>query len=141
MEFAGLSFLAVGLAAVASFIFGSVLYMVLGRPWMAAIGNTEEEIKATTGGAPPVGPMTVAFVSQLVMALVLAGVLGHLGTDQVTAWNGLLSGFFVWLGFVITTLATNHAFQGAARNLTLIDGGHWLGVLLTQGVVIGLMGV
>jgi hypothetical protein len=42
---------------------------------------------------------------------------------------------------VITTLAVNHAFQGSKRALTLIDGGHWLGVLLLQGAVIGLMGV
>jgi hypothetical protein len=75
------------------------------------------------------------------MAYVLAGLIGYLGADQVTPWNGLVSGFVVWIGFVATTLATNHSFQGAKRSLTLIDGLHWLGVLLIQGVVIGLIGV
>ncbi|MBM3524115.1 MAG: DUF1761 domain-containing protein, partial [Alphaproteobacteria bacterium] len=35
----------------------------------------------------------------------------------------------------------NHGFQGVKRALTVIDGGHWLGVLLIQGVIIGWMGV
>jgi hypothetical protein len=46
----------------------------------------------------------------------------------------------MWLGFVATTLAVNNAFRGATGSLTLIDGGHWLGVLLLQGAVIGWLG-
>ena len=38
---------------------------------------------------------------------------------------------------VMTTQIVNHRFQGLSWNLTLIDGGHWLGVLLVQGIVIG----
>lgn len=75
------------------------------------------------------------------MAYVLAGLVGHLGQGQVTPLNGLISGAFVWFGFVLTTLATNHGFQGQKITLTLIDAAHWLGVLLIQGLVIGLMGV
>ena len=75
------------------------------------------------------------------MAWVLAGVIGHLGAEEVTVRNGVISAAFIWLGFVITTLAVNHAFQGSKRTLTLIDGGHWLGVLLLQGAIIGLVGV
>jgi hypothetical protein len=47
----------------------------------------------------------------------------------------------VWLGFVATTLVVNNTFQGAKRSLTYIDSGHWLGVLLLQGAIIGLLGV
>jgi hypothetical protein len=39
----------------------------------------------------------------------------------------------------MTSLIVNHAFQGAKRMLTLIDGGHWLGVLLIQSAVLILM--
>lgn len=69
----------------------------------------------------------------------MAGVIGHMG--QVTIRNGVLSGFWMWLGFVITTLTVNHGFGGQKPKLTLIDGGHWLGVLLVQGAVIGALGV
>ena len=68
------------------------------------------------------------------MALMLAGLMGHIG--DVTVRGGVISGFFVWLGFVITTMGVNHAFGGAKPMLTLIDGGYWLAVLLIQGAVI-----
>jgi hypothetical protein len=138
VEFAGFSYLAVVIAAVVSFLFGWLWYGVLfPKAWVEAVGKTEEELRAQ-GNSPT--PFIIAFIAQLVMAWVLAGVIGHLGPDQVTFRNGVISGAFIWLGFVITTLTVNHAFQGAKRELTLIDGGHWLGVLLLQGSVIGLVG-
>jgi hypothetical protein len=136
MQFAGMNYWAVVAAAAASFIFGGAWYGLLAKQWMAAVGKTEDEIKASGATVP----MVVAIIGLLVMAWVLAGVIGHLGPGQVTLRNGVISGAFVWVGFVATTLVVNHGFQGASRSLTLIDGGHWLGVLLVQGAVIGLMG-
>jgi uncharacterized membrane protein required for colicin V production len=106
---------------------------------MAAVGKTEQEIKAS--GTPMAVLFVITIIAQLVMAWVLAGVIGHLGMGQVTLRNGLISGGLAWLGFVATTMVVNHGFQGAKRALTVIDGGHWLGVLLIQGAVIGWMGV
>jgi hypothetical protein len=140
MSFAGLNHLAVVLAAVASFIFGGLWYGMLAKQWMAAANVRPEDIRVQKGGATVI-PYVIAFVAQLVMAFVLAGTLGHLGVGQVTLRNGLITGAIVWAGFVATSLAVNHAFQGAKKELTLIDGGHWLGVLLIQGAVIGWMGV
>jgi hypothetical protein len=72
-----------------------------------------------------------------------AGVLLHMarGGMVVSVTTGLISGFFLWFGFVITTMAVNHAFQGTRPALTVIDGGHWLGVLLIQGVILGWWGI
>jgi hypothetical protein len=137
MTFAGINYLAIVLAAVASYGFGAVWYMSLAKPWLSALGKTEAELKGS-GGRNPL-PFVIAFVSQLVMAWVLAGLIGHMGGGGLRA--GVISAAFCWLGFVITTLATNHGFQKASRNLTLIDGGHWLGVMLIQGAVLGAMGL
>ena len=136
MVFAGMNYLAILVAAGAGFAFGALYYTVLGKAWMAALGKTEAETSARSAL-----PFVIAAVAQLVMAWVLAGTLGHLGEGQVTLRNGVITAGFVWVGFVLTTLAVNHAFQGAKRMLTVIDGGHWLGVLVIQGVVIGLFGV
>jgi hypothetical protein len=139
MQFAGLNLLAIVLAAVASFMFGWLWYGVLfSKAWLAAIGKSEEDAKRE--GPSPV-PFAIAFIALVVMAWVLAGIVGHLGPGQVTFKNGVISAAFVWLGFVATTLVVNNTFQGAKRSLTLIDGGHWLGVLLLQGAIIGLLGV
>lgn len=135
MDFAGMNYLAIVIAAVVSFLFGGVWYNVLATQWMAAIGKTRAQL-------PDEKPaMLIAAGAQFVMAFVLAGLIGHLGQGQVTLANGVISAAFVWAGFILTTLATNHAFQGATRMLTLIDAGHWLGVLLIQGAIIGWMGV
>jgi hypothetical protein len=140
MQFAGLNYFAVVVAAVVSFMFGWVWYGVLfSKSWLDAVGKTEEQIKG--GGAPSPLPFVISFIALVIMAWMLAGVIGHLGTGEVNLRNGVISAACVWFGFVITTLAVNNAFQGAKRALTLIDGGHWLGVLLLQGAVIGLMGV
>ncbi len=140
MHFAGINYFAVVVASIVSFMFGWLWYgVLLSRQWLDAVGKTEAELKGE--GNPSPVPFVIAFVAQLVMAWVLAGVIGHLGPDAITFRNGVISAAVVWLGFVITTLSVNNAFQGAKPALSLIDGGHWLGVLLLQGAVIGLMGI
>ncbi|MEW5965158.1 MAG: DUF1761 domain-containing protein [Pseudomonadota bacterium] len=140
MAFAGINHLAVVLAAAASFIFGGIWYGVLSSAWMEAAGVRPEDMKRPDG-SPVFAPYITTFVALLVMAYMLAGIIGHLGMGQVTLRNGLISAGFIWGGFVLTALVVNHAFQGRSKTLTLIDGGHWLGVLLVQGAVIGLMSV
>ena len=88
-------------------------------------------------------PYLIAFIAELVMAWMLAGILLHLqrGGLAPSLRNGVISAAFLWLGFVATTLVVNHSFQGTKRTLTLIDGGHWLGVLLIQGAILGWWGL
>lgn len=128
------------LAVVASFSFGAFWYGLLSKQWLAALGKSDAGLKASAGF---VVPMMVTFVAQLFMAWVLAGMLAHLlkGGVPSTITNGMLSAAIIWAGFVMTTLVVNHSFQGAKRALTLIDGGHWLGVLLIQGAIIGGYGL
>lgn len=135
MDFAGMNYVAIIAAAIASFMFGALWYGALSKPWMEAVGKSPDELS----NASPA--MLIAAGSQLVMAFVLAGLIGHLGEGQVTMLNGIISAAFVWTGFVLTTLLTNHAFQDGNWKLAAIDGGHWLGVLLVQGAIIGWLGV
>ncbi len=135
MEFGGISYLAVLIAAIAAFVFGAVYYGTLGKPWMKAA-----RIDPAQANMSPVLFIT-SFVAELIMAWVLAGVIGHLGTGEVTLWNGVVSSLFVWLGFMATTVAVNQRYQGFGWDLTLIDAGHWLGVAVIMGAVIGWWGV
>jgi hypothetical protein len=138
MTFAGVNYFAVIVATLAGFGLGAIWYMVLSKPWLAAIGKTQAELKRGTGSAKAL-PFVIAIVALFVMAWMLAGLMGHIG--DVTVRGGLISGAFIWFGFVLTTMSVNHAFGGARPTLTLIDGGHWLAVLLIQGAVIGAFGV
>jgi len=136
MTFTGVNYIAVIIAALAGFGLGAIWYRVFAKPWMHAVGKTEAD---RPQGSAQVVLFAIAIVALFIMALMLAGVMGHLG--DITIRGGVISGFFVWLGFVITTMGVNHAFSGAKPMLTLIDGGYWLAVLLIQGAVIGAFGV
>ncbi|MCL4767233.1 MAG: DUF1761 family protein [Hyphomicrobiaceae bacterium] len=140
MDFAGINLLAVLIAAIGSFLFGGVWYGIFSRQWLAAAG-LQAPVSKGGGWQTNAVPFIVAFAAQLLMAYVLAGVIGHLGAGKVNLRNGILSGAFVWAGFVMTSLLVNHTFQGAKRALTIIDGGHWLGVLVIQGAAIGAAGI
>jgi Protein of unknown function (DUF1761) len=135
MTFSGVNYLAVIIATLASFGLGTVWYMVLTKPWMRAVGKTEAD---RPQGGGQILLFAIAIVALFVMALMLAGLMGHIG--DVTVRGGMISGFFVWLGFVITSMGVNHAFGGAKPTLTMIDGGYWLAVLLIQGAVLGAFG-
>ena len=137
MTFAGINYLAVVVAAIASFGFSGLYYMALARPWMAALGKTTEDMRADRSRLP----FIIAAIADLVMAWMVAGVLGHLGGGQVTPLNGVISGAFLWFGFVLTTTLVNYGFQRARPALIAIDTVHWLGVLAIQGLVIGAFGV
>ena len=140
MSLGGLNYMAVIAAAVASFIFGGVWYSALSKQWMEAQGRTPDAMHKDRGA---VGLYVLAFVAQVIMAWMLAGILLHMaaGGLPTTLRTGLISAAFLWFGFVITTMTVNHAFQHARPMLTVIDGAHWLGSLLIQGAILGWWGV
>ncbi|HEY9010819.1 MAG TPA: DUF1761 domain-containing protein [Devosia sp.] len=133
MTFA-INWLAVIIATVASWALGAVWYMVLANQWLASIGKTKDQINAKD-----FTPYIFSVVVQLIMAIVLAAVITPLfgATNVIT---GIEGGALMWLGFVITSMIQNHRYEGAPWSRTLIDGGYMLGVLLVQGIVIGLFG-
>jgi len=134
-----INFVAVIAAAVAGWLVGAVWYGVLGKQWVAALGWTEADMTGPDGKRRmPMGPMIIAFIAQIIIALMLSGLIGHIGPVNVE--RGLVSGALVWFGFVITTLVVNNAFQKRKTTLTVIDGGHWLAVLLVAGAIIGAFG-
>lgn len=135
MVYAGTNFLAVIVAAIAAFMFGGAYYGVLSKQWMAAANLSFEELTAS-GGAKVAYAVTI--ISLLIMGTVLAGILGHFG--QVTTKSGLITGALLWLGFVVTVMATGTAYQRKKIALLVIDGGYWLAVLLILGGVIGAFG-
>ena len=83
MEFAGMNYLAILVAAGVAFMFGGVWYGVLAKQWMAAAGIDDEMMAASKKGGATTRLMITAFLSSLVMAWVLAGLIGHLGQGQV----------------------------------------------------------
>jgi len=134
MVFGGINYMAIIVAAIAGFIVGAAYYGTLSKPWMKAarIDPASTAMSASL--------FVITFLAELLMAWILAGLIGHLGPDQVTLRNGVISAGFVWLGFVATTLVVNHRYGGFGWDLTAIDAGHWLLVLVAMGAIIGSFG-
>jgi hypothetical protein len=137
MNFAGVDSWAILLAATGGYIVGAFWYWGFSKSWMEMQGFTPESLKSNTS----VFPYLLVFIANLVMATALAGFVGHLGVGEVTLKNGVISAFLLWFGFIAMTLAANYCFVGRPLKLYLIDAGHWLAVLIVQGIVIGAMGV
>lgn len=135
MQFAGMNYLAVLVAAIVAFVIGAIYYSALSKQWMKAA-------KIDPSGPKPAmaGLLINSFVMELILAFVAAGVIGHLGSGQVTLQNGVISGLFIWGGFIFTTMSINQRYQGYGWDLTLIDGVHWLLVMVAIGATIGLFG-
>jgi len=134
MTFAGFNYWAVIIAAIVGYAAGAAWYMSLSKPWIAAQGFSHESLQANRSPMP----FIITFVANLVMAFMLAGVIGHLG--PVTLRSAVISAVFLWVGFVLTTMSANYSFARRPLKLFAIDAGHWLLVLVLQGAVIGLGG-
>jgi hypothetical protein len=136
-----LHWLPVVIAAIAAWLFGAGYYSIFCNMWVAAQGKTMEQMKAAGGGrsaAAKAAPFVMSFVAEIVMAIAMSGILFHIGIYGLGA--GLFSGAMIWLGFVLTTIVVNNAYTFRSLTLTAIDAGHWLGVLLIIGGIIGAMG-
>lgn len=124
-------------AAIASYAFGAVWYMVLAKPWMAAVGLKESDLKDESGkmkGGP--APFIIAFVS----AILVSGMMRHIfslagiaGVDK-----GFVSGLGLGLFIATPWIATNYGFSMRPRSLLLIDGAHATIGCAIMGVVLTL---
>jgi hypothetical protein len=129
-------------AAVCAWLFGAMYYGTLGKAWVEAQGSTMDEFKAkqaaNIGKLSAQVPFILSFVAELIMAYVLYGLMKHVAhNNPLSVSNGVISGGFIWFGFILTSMAVNNAFTGRKTMLTVIDAGHWLGVMIILGAVLG----
>ena len=141
MTFTGVNYLAIVAAAIAAWLASAAWYTSLGGIYMAALGKTPEQAKFDRTKPGAFLPFIYALVANLIIGWMLAGLLGHLGAGQVTLRNGVISGAFLWFGFILTTMVVNFSFSGRDKRLLLIDAGNWLIVLVVIGAVVGAIGV
>jgi hypothetical protein len=135
MSFTGVNYVAIVVAAVAAFVFGAIYYGVLSKPWMKAARITPKSGGGGGMAMPPPALLINSIVCELIMAWVLAAVLVSTGSAGIAA--AITAAFFLWLGFIATTVAVNQRYQSYGWDLTVIDAIHWLGVALIMGIILG----
>ena len=125
------NYLSIASATAVSYFWGSIWYLLLGKPWRKALGwkdNTDSPYRPTPF------ELVFAFIGQLLIAIFLYWLFQKL---QVTTVMETISYVcIVWFGVILSTLSTNVIFQRRNLVLILIDGGHWLMILLTIGLML-----
>src|SRR4051812_36766437 len=112
---AHINFLAIPVAAIASFVIGGLWYspMLFAKPWKRLLGVPPEQ------KANPTKPMIISVIMDLLIALGLTVAITRVDGPDVL--DGLMVGIGVWFVFVATILASNYAFNGKPFTLWLID--------------------
>ena len=133
LDFAGVNWVAVIVAAVAGAVVGFVWYapQVFGKRWARVSGIDLPE-------QGQVQPLIGAVITVLVTAYVLALLIQGLGA--ATLVDGAIVGVLVWLGFVATWLATGVFFERRSTEWWAINAGQAVVSLAVMGAIIGYMG-
>jgi hypothetical protein len=124
----------IGLAGLAAWLFGAAWYTTLGKHWQRALGQNPDDCK---GKKMPITPLVVCLLAEWLMAATMYQVLTNLG---VSGWqDGAIAGATLGVGFLLTTTVVNNAFQQKSKMLTVIDGAHWVLVLVIEGAIVAAM--
>jgi hypothetical protein len=136
------NYIAVALAAVASMVIGFVWYgpMLFAKPWMKYMGYSQKDLKKEQA---KMGPLYgISFVLAVLTAFVLSYmiVMAQNFFEYPKLSTGLITAFWMWLGFVMPVQATSAIFStNRSMGLFLINTGYQLACLLVMGLILGLM--
>lgn len=134
------NFLAVLLSGICSMAIGFLWYspLLFGKPWMKLMGISSENLKKAQ---KEMGKLYgVSFVLTLVSAYVLSHVitLSENFFEYPRLSTGMISAFWMWLGFVMPVQATDVIFGNKKWKLFGINTGYQFASLIVMGVILGL---
>lgn len=132
MRVKGVNLIACGVAAIAMYVVGMVIYGVLfSAQWMALSGYTEE--------------MLAPFMWKMALSPVMP-VLGAIGIAAVIRWRnaqgpaaGAVTGALVFLFFSFSSRLYGYAYGPEPVGLLAIDSAHLLLTHVVGGAIIGAM--
>lgn len=143
METIVVNYVAVLACGIISMILGSLWYGPLfGKPWMRMMGISKGEMTPAVKKAM-MKSYTLMFIGSLVTAFVLSNTLSFLTFAFVapTASGvviGMLTAFWLWLGFIAPITMGNVIWEGKSWKLWLINNGYNLVFLMISGIILTL---
>lgn len=128
------NYLAVLAAAAVSFILGGLWYspLLFGKIWMKEAGLTEKDMKKGNVGLSYLG----GFVTAFIIAYITSHFIYFVGADTVE--QGLSLGFWIWLGFIATTMFGQVLWDGKSFKFYLINVSYYLAQLLIMGGILAV---
>jgi len=135
MDLPHVNYLAVLVAALATFFLGGLWYspLLFAKAWVKAHGYSPERVQQMQKGAGKAYAGSV--LAYLVMAFVLAILVAYCGA---ASWQqGAWIGFLCWLGFAATIGLTANLFSEKSFAVYWIDAGYQLVYLVLMGAILG----
>lgn len=132
MDPSSINWLAVLVAALATFLLGGLWYspILFAKSWQKAAGVTDEQLKSANMGMI----FGIAFIFSLIMATNLAFYLADPATDLT--W-GMTAGFLAGFGWVFLSIGTLMLFERRPWSYLLINGGYFVVSFVVMGAIIG----
>ncbi len=126
-----MNYLAVVVAAVASYVIATIWYAVIfGKVWQKLTGITDMKPKPINIILPLIGSFVMSFV------LFHSIAFGDYFTKMSGVGGGLMGGFFGWLGYVAPVTLMTKLYEKKPWGLWLLDNGFWLIALLVMGSIL-----
>lgn len=128
---AAINIWAVLVASLATFIIGGLWYspLLFAKPWMAANGLREEDLKGADMGKIFGGSLVLQLISVFVLAMFVGATSG--------AAFCITAGFLVGVGWVATSLGVLYLFERRPLKLWLINAGYHTVAFTTAGAILG----
>lgn len=127
------NYMSIIIAAVLSFVVGMLWYSpaLFGNRWARLAGVNMSKAKQKSMGSS----MLLAFISTLVLAYVFQYLLEAL--SYTGAAMGATLGFWLWFGFLATSLIGGVLWEGKPWGLYVLNSAYWLVNLLVIGAALG----
>ncbi|MFK7991016.1 MAG: DUF1761 domain-containing protein [Sandaracinaceae bacterium] len=131
MDLSTLNVLAIGAAALVTFLVGGVWYspMLFGKAWAELNGLTEDDLKQGN----PAKVFGGSFLLALLMAFNLAAFIGPYASLGFAAFAGFLAGF----GWVAAAMGVTALFERKPLKLWLINAGYHVVSFTLMGLILG----
>ena len=128
------NYMAVLVAAVASFIVGFVWYhpKVFGAMWMKLVNVTPDMTERAKKNM--LQSMTIAALSAIVTAYVLAHFVAAWGAANIM--DAVQLGFWAWFGFQTPIILGRVLWEMKSWNLFFLNGAYWLVSSIVIAVVL-----
>jgi hypothetical protein len=134
-----INFLAIGVAAVASWVLGGLWYGPLfGKAWKRGMGVPEDAKPTGMGKALAInafGILLMAFGVAHEITMWRPSVWG-LAPDKAPHVYGLIAGVLLWLCFVIPILLNSVAFEGKSWKVFAINAAYQIASMLVMGMIL-----
>lgn len=131
-----LSYLAILVSAFGSIVLGGLWYspLLFGKAWVHLMGWSHEQMEHHKKDA------TRGYLLTIITSLLTAYILAHFVdyTQANTAALGAQTGFWVWLGFVATTMLGSFLWEGKKFSLYLINVAFQLVALVGMGILLAI---